>query len=235
MEERPKQPPERADRILDAAAELFVRLGFAKVTIDDIAQQAQIGKGTVYLHWRSKQQLFEALFVREAIAYVEALLEALRRDPATVLPHRLLSESFLIVSRRAVLRALFAGDAPRMLGQLASSALRSRELLTTERLYALLIRHGLLRADVPHLAETLSAIHSGFYLLEAMDPGRTRLDARARAESLAHVVRHACEPSTPPDPQAIAAAAAEVIAVSEELIPPYRAWVYGDARAPQPG
>jgi hypothetical protein len=37
------QPSERADRILYAAGELMIRLGYRKVTIDDIARQAGIG------------------------------------------------------------------------------------------------------------------------------------------------------------------------------------------------
>ncbi|MGW2198666.1 helix-turn-helix domain-containing protein, partial [Streptosporangium sp. NPDC001682] len=52
MTERAGQTVGRADRILDAAAELLVRLGYRKVTIDDIARLAGIGKGTVYLHPR---------------------------------------------------------------------------------------------------------------------------------------------------------------------------------------
>jgi AcrR family transcriptional regulator len=41
---------DRADRILDAAGDLLLRLGYRKVTIEDVAQRAGIGKGTVYLH-----------------------------------------------------------------------------------------------------------------------------------------------------------------------------------------
>ncbi|HEY3710665.1 MAG TPA: helix-turn-helix domain-containing protein, partial [Amycolatopsis sp.] len=57
---------ERADRILDAASELLVRWGSRKVTIDDVARRAGIGKGTVYLHWRTKDALFETLLTRAA-------------------------------------------------------------------------------------------------------------------------------------------------------------------------
>src|SRR5689334_19176637 len=113
---RPVQADGRADRILDAAAELLVRHGYRKVTIEDIAQLAGIGKGTVYLHWRTKQQLFEAVFVREAIIYVETLLAELRRDPAVVLPHRMLSTLFLVSCRRPMLRALLSGDLPLLQG-----------------------------------------------------------------------------------------------------------------------
>lgn len=51
-EERSKRQ-ERAHRILDAAAELVLRWGYKKTTIDDIAKQAKVAKGTIYLHWKN--------------------------------------------------------------------------------------------------------------------------------------------------------------------------------------
>ena len=43
--------------ILDAAERLFVRYGYKKTTVDEIAQEAHIGKGTVYLHFQSKEDV----------------------------------------------------------------------------------------------------------------------------------------------------------------------------------
>jgi len=42
----------RAQRILDAASTLILRYGYHKTTIDDIAREAGVGKGTLYLHLR---------------------------------------------------------------------------------------------------------------------------------------------------------------------------------------
>ncbi|MEW9530915.1 TetR/AcrR family transcriptional regulator [Microbispora sp. NPDC049125] len=232
---RPRQDLNRADRILDAAAELLVRLGYRKVTIEDIAQPIGIGKGTVYLHWRTKQELFEALLLREAIIYVERLADELRRDPAVVLPHRLLAASFLIIHDRPVLRAMFTGDAERLRARPADSSIRGHELLATARFFDVLTRHGLLRDDVPDVLYALSATHGGFLLLDTLDPAAAELDVRARADALAHVVHAAFEPSDRPDPQALAAAAAEVLDVIEDVIPPYREWIYGYRRTGDPG
>ena len=49
----------RAERILDAALELLQRWGYRKTTIEDIAKQAGVAKGTVYLHWKTRDALFE--------------------------------------------------------------------------------------------------------------------------------------------------------------------------------
>ncbi|RCG27305.1 TetR/AcrR family transcriptional regulator [Sphaerisporangium album] len=231
---RPRQDLHRADRILDSAAELLLRLGYRKVTIEDIARHAGIGKGTVYLHWRTKQQLFEALLLREALTYVEGLVDELRRDPSTVLPHRLLAASFLIVHDRPVLRALFGGDAEQLQARPADSPTRGHELLATARFFAVLTRHGLFRDDVPNLAYALTATHAGFLLMDNLGetgPTATAPDVRARAGSLAHVVRTAFEPAGPPDPQAVASAAAEVLEAIADVIPPYRERIYGYRRA----
>ncbi|MBN2049171.1 MAG: helix-turn-helix transcriptional regulator, partial [Spirochaetales bacterium] len=47
--------------ILEIAKPLLLRYGYSKVTVDDIAEQAKLGKGTIYLHWKSKEDLFYAL------------------------------------------------------------------------------------------------------------------------------------------------------------------------------
>ncbi|GAA3125128.1 TetR/AcrR family transcriptional regulator [Streptosporangium carneum] len=235
MPGRPRQDPDRADRILDAAADLLVRLGYRKVTVEDIAQRVGIGKGTVYLHWPTKQQLFEALLLRESIAYIGRLTDELRRDPATVLPHRLMAASFLIVHDTPVLRAMFNGDLERLQARMTDSAMRGHELLASARLFDVLTRHGLFRDDVPNLTYALSATNSGFMLLDTLDPASARLEVRARADSLAHVVRTAFEPAVPPDPQVLATAAAELLGVIEDVVPPYREWIYGYQRTSEPG
>jgi AcrR family transcriptional regulator len=45
------------DLILDAADRLLARYGYRKMTVDDIAQEAGIGKGTIYLHFASKEEV----------------------------------------------------------------------------------------------------------------------------------------------------------------------------------
>ena len=44
-------------RILDAAERLLGRYGYRKMTVDDLAVEAGIGKGTVYLNFRSKEEV----------------------------------------------------------------------------------------------------------------------------------------------------------------------------------
>jgi AcrR family transcriptional regulator len=52
---------DKRDRILDAAQKLFVRYGVKRTSIDDVAREAGIAKGTVYLSFKSKAELFAAI------------------------------------------------------------------------------------------------------------------------------------------------------------------------------
>jgi AcrR family transcriptional regulator len=60
-----RAPPERQAAILDAALAAFARHGFADARIEDIARDAGVSKGTVYLYFPAKQALFEALVRRD--------------------------------------------------------------------------------------------------------------------------------------------------------------------------
>jgi AcrR family transcriptional regulator len=45
------------DAILDATDRLLARYGYRKMTVEDIASEARIGKGTIYLHFSSKEEV----------------------------------------------------------------------------------------------------------------------------------------------------------------------------------
>ena len=56
----------RPDEIVAAALELFATHGFAATRLDDIARRAGVSKGTLYLYFPSKEELFKSV-VREAL------------------------------------------------------------------------------------------------------------------------------------------------------------------------
>lgn len=57
----PRAKNDKRDIILQAAWSLIRHYGYSKTTIDDIAKRAKIGKGTVYLYFRSKTDIMLAL------------------------------------------------------------------------------------------------------------------------------------------------------------------------------
>src|SRR5690348_14029875 len=50
----------KKDVILDAARTVFSRKGYAETAVDDVAEEAGIAKGTLYLYFKSKEQLYLA-------------------------------------------------------------------------------------------------------------------------------------------------------------------------------
>lgn len=72
---------EREQRILDAASDLFVHYGYDKTAVSDIAREAGVSKGAIYLHFKSKDELLEALIMRETETYAETWLALIDNDP----------------------------------------------------------------------------------------------------------------------------------------------------------
>jgi TetR/AcrR family transcriptional regulator, fatty acid metabolism regulator protein len=61
----------RTSTLLDAARRVFGKSGFEAATIDEIAREAGVAKGTVYLYYRSKRSIYWAA-VQEGIAELDA-------------------------------------------------------------------------------------------------------------------------------------------------------------------
>lgn len=72
---------EREQAILDATAGLLLRLGYDKLTMGDVAQAVALHRGLVYLHFKSKDELVEAVLIRELDRYVETWREQVEADP----------------------------------------------------------------------------------------------------------------------------------------------------------
>lgn len=71
---------EKIDKIRNAAESLFNRFGYKKTTIDDIAREAEIGKGTVYLYFRTKEEIFVDWQRQNAKELLQKLRKAVRSE-----------------------------------------------------------------------------------------------------------------------------------------------------------
>ncbi|WP_206788768.1 TetR/AcrR family transcriptional regulator [Amycolatopsis sp. MtRt-6] len=225
---------ERADRILDAAGELLLRMGYRKVAIDDIARAVGIGKGTVYLHWRNKELLFQALMMRESADLTDELLAMIQADPAMILPHRMIPASFLITHRRPLVMAMLRGNAE-MFGSLGDLALRKQQSELSVHFEEAMLRRGLIRTDVPHVSYALQAATLGFYVGDTVSHEFEGIPLEERADVLAHLIRTAFEPPGEPDPGAVAEVAAELSSTLEELVKGFRNGIYAHDPTKAPG
>jgi AcrR family transcriptional regulator len=180
----------RAERILDVAGELLRDHGYRRVTVEDVAEAAGIGKGTIYLHWKTREALFVAVLLREFLGSTEELIAELRDDPQAVLLRRITRGQFLRIQARPLLRAVYTNDSE-LLGKLRDAvqqALDPRHHSAFEEYLALLGRHGLLRAGlaVSEVRQAFRAILNGFLRTEGAD-----------ADLLGDVIARSLEPVGP--------------------------------------
>ena len=215
----PAPTASRVDRILDAAADLTLRWGYKRVTIEEVAKHAGIGKGTVYLHFSTRGSLFMGVLVRESYELVEELVAAIRADPNAMLPAEQAELNYLAVMRRPLLRAMFSRDIE-ILGDLcneaAGSPVQKLKVDLAEALFGLWREHGLVRTDLDVETQTciLNATQTGFYLSGSL--GDPSYPPEVTARALAHTVRATLQPPGGPDPEVLAALAPQVIDMYEQ-------------------
>lgn len=143
----------RIARILQAARELMLQGGMRGITIADIADHAGVGKGTLYLYWSTKEDLFADLLAHDFLDVLSEISVAMRENPANVVPHRLLplvGNTFEQHPFAAAVRSTgqsvrgVMGNHPaiervtRMIGPVA----------VLLRLFPILRRHGVIRSDL---------------------------------------------------------------------------------------
>ncbi|MCB5912263.1 TetR/AcrR family transcriptional regulator [Streptomyces pinistramenti] len=226
----------RGERILRTAGELLVAWGYRRVTIEEIARRAGVGKGTVYLHWKTKDALLLAVVLDSKQDALERQLARMRADPLEVLPSAVMSRYYCDALESPVLRAVHTDDSG-VLGRLGDiAAVELAELVAhgdraLDRHLGALRACGLVRDDMA-LADqryTLIAILVGFFMADTYLDSRAPAVTEPRARLLAHTVQAALEtpagPTATPDGlpdadrvrEAAARAAPGIIAVYEHI------------------
>ena len=74
-------------RIIAAATSAFVRYGYRRASIDEIAKSAGVGKGTIYLYYDSKRELFLAAIAEEKATLSPELAKLAQLPPEARLEH----------------------------------------------------------------------------------------------------------------------------------------------------
>jgi TetR/AcrR family transcriptional regulator len=63
-ERKEREKEQRREEILNAAEKVFWEKGLAAATMDEIAEKAELGKSTLYLYYKSKEDLYLAVTIR---------------------------------------------------------------------------------------------------------------------------------------------------------------------------
>jgi AcrR family transcriptional regulator len=202
---QPQEDPrrqERAHRILDAAAALILRWGYNKTTIDDIARQAGVAKGTIYLHWKTREELFTALMKREKLELAADVKRRIEADPGAATLRGQLKHSALALMQRPLRKAVLLRDLD-VIGKLAhrnqSGAAYAERLAGFTTYLEVLREHELVRTDLSLRAQVymLSAIFMGYFLIAPLMPDSLTLSDLELAELMAETVHRALAPDRP--------------------------------------
>jgi AcrR family transcriptional regulator len=192
----------RQQRILDATATLLVRYGYRKTTVDDVAREAGVGKGTIYLHWKDKNDLFRAAIWRASEQTTQDMLRRMAADPEGGLFHRQWTHGFLailanplaaalLVGRQDIFQGLVDSWGPGTATQLAGNAAEHISQLQ---------QSGLIRGDLPVSLITylIGALEVGIVQVSNVVDARRVPAIEELADALSDLIRRWLEPPNLP-------------------------------------
>jgi AcrR family transcriptional regulator len=98
-ERKEREKLQRRKDIIDAAEKVFFSRGFESATMDEIAEMAELSKGTLYLYFKSKEDLQFAIFMRGSDILMNMMKDNLSADSNGYQRLLELADSFIRFSR----------------------------------------------------------------------------------------------------------------------------------------
>lgn len=187
----------RPGEIVQAALEVFAEKGFAAARLDDIARQAGVSKGALYLYFETKEDLFRAV-VREAVAPNLDMVEAMLAQATLPFPDllRLLFGRLVMVigaSRMGAVAKLVIGESRNFpeLARVWHDEVVSRALTAIAAAIAAAQARGEVRPGDPrfHAFSIMGPILTGVIWRETFTPvGAPAIDLEALVRQHAETV-----------------------------------------------
>jgi AcrR family transcriptional regulator len=171
---RERHRQEMRQRLYRAALKLFAERGFLETTVEDITEAADVGKGTFFNYFPTKEHVLAA-FGMERVAAIEQAYEKARVLTTGVLP--VLRELATNLAGQwkespALLRAIYAAHAScaPVRAELLKRVRRGRQIIA--HIFALAQARGEVRRDIPatELARLTQVVFMGLTLSWAMNP-----------------------------------------------------------------
>ena len=182
--------------LLDATDRLLSRNGYKKMTIDDLAAEVGIGKGSVYLHFSSKEDI--------ALSHIDRIIERLKTRLAEIAARPTSCERRL--KDMLIERVLFRFDSVQhytqslndLLSKIRPSLLERRKRYFEEeaRMFAAIVKEGIeagefAKVNVNETARSLLLATNSLlpYSLSAQELGERR-EIQKRVSALAELIVH---------------------------------------------
>ena len=84
--------PEKPQQIIDAAIRVFARTGYYNSRVSDIAREAGIASGTIYLYFKTKEEILVTLFREKMAGFVAQQRREIGGEPDPITTTRLAAE-----------------------------------------------------------------------------------------------------------------------------------------------
>ena len=188
------EPKTTREAILDATDRLLARYGYKKMTIDDLAREVGIGKGSIYLHFASKEEI--------ALTHIDRIIDRLRKRLSIIAKDSVACDKR--IRRMLVERVIFRFDSVQhytqnlndMLARLRPQLLERRKVYFEEeaKIFARVIdeaqqKNDFIKTDSMDTARTLLAATNALlpYSLSTQELGK-RSDIEKRTRAIADLV-----------------------------------------------
>jgi AcrR family transcriptional regulator len=99
-ERREREKEQRRQAILDAAEKVFFSKGMAQATMDEVAETAELSKGTLYLYFKSKEELYFGISCRALSLLKKMFVEAVQDHPTGIEKIRAIGKAYYQYSQK---------------------------------------------------------------------------------------------------------------------------------------
>jgi Transcriptional regulator len=190
---------DRRARVLAAASALFARWGYDKTSVEDIAREAGISKGAVYLEFPGKEELFRAVLYHEFARYTGDWIRRFRSDTGEWSISGMVRHSLEAIRANPLIRALMTRDRRVFGGFLRQDGgLFSALIGQRAELFARLQKAGALRDDIPApvLAYLVSVIGYALVASDEVVPAADQVGFDEALEGLGLLLDRGLAPKT---------------------------------------
>lgn len=138
QERKEREKEHRKEEIVDAAEKLFFEKGLQVATVDEIAEAAELSKGTIYIYYKSKEDLYLAVVMRGLGILYDMFKAKIREDADVVNELMGLQETYLefFEKHRAYFRMLHYLQTPQFHKQVSEEMVQECSLVN-QRIWGL--------------------------------------------------------------------------------------------------
>ncbi len=193
---------QREDHILAVVADLLARYGYRKLTLDDIARAAGVGKGTLFLYWQDKDAIVLSAIWREKRRVNEDIARRIAADRAGGYFYRVLAHMILATLSNPLMTAIVRNPSDIFADGLElHNPAFLRELVADFDAYiAQLQQAGLVRSDIPaSIGSSVLAVLNVGVILQSHQIGKEDTPSMAQlTEAISDMLRRWLEPEQLP-------------------------------------